>query len=339
MRESTTRGRIALAATALAALAAPELARAHHGTAAVSVAGPEGPGAALETSSPLPLPQGTFFTMMKTEYVPFRKFAFADPENKDYSSFNMLGLGFGVRPWLSAYVFQPFNVKAGDGIGRNAGPGDPNLMLTFGFKYDEGFRLVPERESLDELMDWHFSLSISSTLPLATTGHTDRAGAFFAPDMQLGFGSPAPGVGLAVMKQLTDDLTFLGEVNYQHFFPHTYSFTRYQFGGETRVNAAAVYRVYGKGRFRLDLSGELNFLHLQRDKELNAAGDMEALQASGGGILYAGLGTRLFYGPFSVAVGIRRAALKELNEAQDQQGSEGLEKFRLAATLSYSTRL
>jgi len=327
-----------LACIAFAALAVPGLARAHHGTAAVSVAGPEGPGAALETTSPLPLPQGTLFAMMKTEYVPFRKFAFAEPENKSYSSFNLFALGFGIRPWLSAYVFQPFNVKAGDGIGSNTGAGDPNLMLALGFKYDEGFRLVPEKESLDELMDWHFSLSLSSTLPLATTGHTDRAGAFFAPDMQLGFGSPAPAIGIAALKQLAADLTFLGEVNYQHFFPHTYSFTRYQFGGETRVNAAAVYRVYGKGSFRFDLSGELNFLHLQRDKERNDAGDMEALQASGGGILYAGLGTRLFYGPFSAAVGIRRAALKALNEAQDQQGSEGLERFRLAATLSYSTR-
>ncbi|OFX19413.1 MAG: hypothetical protein A2V77_04155 [Anaeromyxobacter sp. RBG_16_69_14] len=329
---------LSLAATALAALAGPGLVRAHHGTAAVSVAGPEGPGAALETTSPLPLPKGTLFTMMKAEYVPFRKFAFAEPENKDYSSFNMFALGFGIRPWLSAYVFQPLNVKVGDGIGRNSGAGDPNLMLAFGFKYDEGFRLVPEKESLDELLDWHFSVSVSSTIPLATTGHTDRAGAFFAPDMQLGFGAPAPGIGIAVMKQASPDLTFLTEVNYQHFFPHTYQFTRYQFGGETRINTAAVYRVYGRGSFRFDVAGELNFLHLQRDEERNDAGEMEALQASGGGILYAGLGTRLFYGPFSAAVGIRRAALKELNEGPDQQGSEGLEKFRLAATLSYSTR-
>ncbi len=86
-----------LVVAALAALAVPGLARAHHGTAAVSVAGPEGPGAALETTSPLPLPQGTLFTMMKTEYVPFRKFAFAEPANKDTSSFNMFALGFGIR--------------------------------------------------------------------------------------------------------------------------------------------------------------------------------------------------------------------------------------------------
>ena len=323
---------------ALVALACPQMARAHHGVAAVSVAGPEGPGAALETTSPLPLPQGTLFTMVKTEYVPFRKLAFAEPENKDYASFNMAAIGFGIRPFLSAYVFQPFNVKAQDGVGRNTGAGDTNLMLVLGFKYDDGFRLAPEKESLDDLMDWHFSLLLSSTIPVGPTDRTDRAGAFFAPDMQTGFGSPAPGVGVAALKQLTADLTFLGEVNYQHFFPNTYRFTKYQFGGETRVNAAAVYRVYGKGSFRVDVAGELNFLHLQRDQERNDAGQMEPLQASGGAILYAGLGTRFFYGPLSAALGIRRAALKELNEAQDQQGSEGLEKFRLAATVSYATR-
>jgi hypothetical protein len=36
---------------------------------------------------------------------------------------------------------------------------------------------------------------------------------------------------------------------------------------------------------------------------------------------------------------VKRAALKTLNEQADQQGSEGLERFRAALTLSYSTRL
>jgi len=78
-------------------------------------------------------------------------------------------------------------------------------------------------------------------------------------------------------------------------------------------------------------------LHLQRDRERDAAGRMTALQASGGAILYAGLGVRLLYGPLSFALGARRAALKSLNEQDEQQGSEGLENIRAAATLSYST--
>jgi hypothetical protein len=318
-------------------LVAPAAARAHHGVAAVSVAGPEGPGAALETTSPLPLPQGMLFAMVKTEYVPFLRLN-SGPE-KDYSLFNMMALGFGIRPWLSAYVFQPFNVKSTDGEGRNSGPGDTNLMLSLGFKYDEGFRLVPEKESLDELMDWHFSFWAATTLPVGPTEHFNGvAGEAFAPDMQTGFGTLAPSFGIAAMKQLSDGLTWLGEVNYQHFFPHEYSFTRYQFGGEARVNTALIYRVYGKNRFRLDVAGELNGLHLQRDKERNAAGAMESLTASGGAILYGGGGVRVTYGSLSAGLGVRRAFLKDLNEEAEQQGSEGLERLRASFTLSYSTR-
>ncbi len=329
-------GRIPLALAALS-LAGP--ARAHHGVAAVSVAGPEGPGAAMETTCPLPLPQGTLFAMAKSEYVPFQRRASADPTNKSYSSFNMVGLGYGLRPWLSLYVFQPFNVKEQDGVGRDAGPGDTSVMLSFAFKYDQGLQLAPEKESLDDLLDWHFSAWVSSTLPVGPTSARDGAQGFFAPDMQTGFGSPSATVGVAVMKQVTDDLTWLADANYQHFFPHTYDFTRYQFGGETRLDTAAVYRILGSGRFRLDVSGELNGLHLQRDRERNGAGAMEPLQASGGAILYVAAGLRAYYGPFTVGLGIKRAAAKSLNEEASQQGSEGLEKFRAAFTFSYSTPL
>jgi len=321
-----------------ASLAFAGSARAHHGVAAVGVAGPEGPGAALETTSPLPLPEGTLFTMAKTEYVPFQRYAFAEPTNKSYSSFNLVALGYGVRPWMSLYLFQSANVKEQDGVGRNAGVGDTNLMLSLALKWDQGLQLVPEKESLDDLMDWHFSVAVSSTLPIGPTTAKTATGAYFAPDMQTGFGAPSSTVGVAVMKQLTSDFTWLAEASYQHFFPHTYELTRYQFGGETRLNTAGVYRVYGAGRFRLDVSGELNGLQLQRDRQRNDAGSMEPLRASGGAILYAGAGVRAYSGPVSVAFGVKRAALTSLNEAADQQGSEGLERFRAAFTVSYSTR-
>lgn len=314
-------------------------AHAHHGVAAVGVAGPEGPGAALETTSALLLPQSMGFAMLKSELASFQHLSFAEPENKRYSSFNMLALGFGLRPWLSAYVFQPFNVKSQDTIGTNAGLGDTNLMLTFGFKYDEGLRLVPERESLDELKDWHFSVWLSSTIPVGPTEHTDSAGQPFEPDMQTGFGAPSPVVGIAVLKQMTDNVTWLMDVNYQYFFAHTYRFTRYQFGGETRLNTAVTYRLWGRASFRADVAAELSGLLLQRDRERDDIGQMAALKASGGAILYGGLGLRFFYGPFSAALGARRALLKDLNEASEQQGSEGLENVRAALTLSYSTRL
>jgi hypothetical protein len=212
-------------------------------------------------------------------------------------------------------------------------------MLSLALKWDEGLRLVPEKESLDELMDWHFALAVSSTLPVGPTTARTGAGAYFAPDMQTGFGAPSSTVGVSVMKQLASSLTWLAEASTQHFFPHTYAFTRYQFGGETRLNTAAVYRVYGAGRLRLDVSGELNGLQLQRDLQRDGAGAMAPLQASGGTVLYAGAGVRVSYAPFSVALGVRRAALRSLNEAADQQGSEGLERFRAAFTIGYSTRL
>lgn len=211
-------------------------------------------------------------------------------------------------------------------------------MLSFAFKRDQGLQLVPEKESLDDLMDWHFGVGVALTLPVGSTTAKSDPGAYFAPDMQTGFGAPSPTLSMAVMKQLASDLTWLAEASYQHFFPHTYRFTRYRFGGETRLNTAAVYRVYGAGRFRLDLSGELNGLHLQRDRQRNDASAMEPLRASGGAILYAGGGVRAYYGPFSAALGVKRAALTSLNEEADQQGSEGLERFRAAFTLSYSTR-
>ena len=325
-------------AVASVALALAGSARAHHGVAAVGVAGPEGPGAAIETTSPLPLPQGTLFTLAKTEYVPFQPSASAEPHGKSYSSFNLIGLGYGVRPWLSVYAFQPFNVKAQDGLGRNAGAGDTNLMLSLALKWDEGLQLVPEKESLDDLMDWHFGVSVASTLPVGPTAAKGGAGAYFAPDMQTGFGAPSQTLGVSVMKQLTSAVTWLAEASYQHFSPHTYLFTRYQFGDETRVNTAAVYRVYGAGRFRLDLSTELNGLQLQRDRQRDGAGSMQPLRASGGAIVYAVGGVRACSGPFSVALAVKRAALKSLNEQADQQGSEGLERLRAAFTFSYSTR-
>ena len=322
-------------ATVLAVTLAPS-ARAHHGVAAVGIAGPEGPGAAIETTSPLPLPQGAVFGMVKTEYVPYQQLAFAEPTNKQYALFSMAGIGWGIRPWLTLYAFQPYNVKAQETIGRNQGPGDPNLMLSLAFKWDDGLQLVPEKESLDDLEDWHFSTWVASTIPLGATDHLDASGAPFAPDMQIGFGRPSATIGVAAMKQLSPDLTWLADASYQHFVAHDYGFTRYQFGAEARLDTAAVYRMYGRNTVRLDVAGELNGLHLQRDRERSAAGGMEALAASGGAVLYGGVGVRLYWGRAAMGLGIRRAVLKRLNEQDRQQGSEGLERFRAAFTMSVS---
>jgi hypothetical protein len=317
----------------LSTLAAPAL--AHHGTAAVGALGAEGPGAALDTTSPLPLGQGTLFTLVKSEYADFeQRPGFTD--QKTYSSFNTAALGYGIRPWLSAFVFQPYNVKAQDGIGTNSGLGDTNLMLSASFKWDEGLRLVPEKESLDELMDWHFGLYASCTLPVGPTTHRDDHGDLYAPDMQTGFRGASPGLGLSVLKQVSPDFTVLGEVSYQHFFDQSYSEAglRYRFGGETRLNGALAWRAWASGTSRLTIVPEFSILNLQRDRE-----DGVALQASGGTILYGELGARVSLGAFSIGASIKRAVAKSLNEAADQQGSEGLEDFRAALVLGWATRL
>jgi hypothetical protein len=315
-------------------------AQAHHGVAAVGLAEPEGPGAALETTAALPLPQRMAFAMVKSELVSFQeRDRAAFPQQKEFSSFNMLAWGFGITPWLSAYVFQPYNVKSADsGAGSNPGLGDTNLMLSFGWKWDEGLRLIPQKESLDELADWHFLLWASCTLPVGPTEHTDGNGVPFAPDMQTGFGKPSPALGLAILKQVSTNITALAEVNHQRFFAHSYSFTRYRFGAETRLNLAGVYRLYARERVRLDVVAELGGLNLQRDKEDSGEG-LVGLPASGGTILYGGLGARLSLGRVTLALGAKRALLKSLNEASQQQGSEGLENVRVFLSLSTAVPL
>ena len=316
-------------------LAAALPARAHHGGAAVGMAGPEGPGAAIETSSPLPIPQNSLFFMVKSEYVPFRQFDWAQPENKTCSLFDTLVAGYGITPWLTGYLFIPYNVKSQDGVGTNVGFGDPGLYVNLAFKYDEGFKLVPARESLDELMDWHFSVFGYLTVPMGPTVSATRSLEWFAPDMQTGFGSPSFQFGVAAAKQLSADFTWLSDASIQYFLPHTYPFTRYQFGMESRVNTAVAWRAIASPGFRFDIAGEVNFLNLQRDKESVEGGPFEPLQASGGNILYAGLGVRAYIGRFSAALAARTSFARWLNEGADQQGSEGLEWVRVALSLSY----
>lgn len=326
-------------------LLVPLPAHAHHGVASVGFSDPEGPGVGLETTAALTLPRRLGFAMAKSEFVSFqsRDDRVAFPAQKTISWFNLAALGFGVTPWLSAYVFQPYNFKSMDGgYGGNAGLGDTNLMLSFGWKWDEGLRLIPQKESLDELRDWHFLLWAACTLPVGPTEGRGDNGEYFPPDTQTGFGAPSPAVGLAVLKQLSTDFTGLAEINYQYFFAHDYSFTRYQFGAETRVNAALVYRAYAKRRVRIDLVAELVGLSLQRDREdedLAGPAAMTSLRASGGNILYGSLGLRAYLGRIALGLGVKRALRKRLNEGSEQQGSEGLENVRVSFALSGTVQL
>jgi hypothetical protein len=327
----------ALVALVSSSLAVPAL--AHHGTASVGALAVEGPGSAIDTTSPMPLGQGTLFALVKSEFVPFQqRTGFTD--QKEYSSFNTLAVGYGLRSWLSAFVFQPYNLKEQDGVGRNSGLGDTNLLVSVSLKWDEGLKLAPEKESLDELMDWHFGVWGSCTLPVGPTTHLDDNGQYFAPDMQTGFRGPSPGVGLSAMKQLSPDFTVLLEANYQHFFNQDYAQAgyHYQFGGEARLNGALPWRAYAGGTTRVDLVPEFSVLNLQRDKTDQGTAVLTPMQASGGTILYGALGARASFGAVSVSVIVKSAVAKSLNEEAQQQGSEGLERFRAALVVGYGMR-
>jgi len=329
---------VRLAAATLAVLAAVP-ARAHHGVAGVGIAGTEGPGAAIETTSALVLPARTLLFLAKVEHVPFERRAFAEPENKDRSLFTTFALGYGIVPWLTAYVFQPVSQKVQDTLGTSAGLGDTSLMLALGLKWDEGLRLVPEKESLDELEDWHFSVWISSTLPVGSVSRRDDQGEYWAPEMQSGFGSTSPVAGVAALKQLSPALTWLADASYQRFLEHEYAFTTYRFGAELRADTALAWRAWIARGQRLDVIGELLGLRLERDREDDGTGRMAPLRASGGTVVYGGAGLRYTSGAASAAFGLRRAAWKDLDEESRQQGSEGLEEYRATFSLSVSTGL
>jgi hypothetical protein len=326
--------RFALGCLTFVILSAAVSAWAHHGTATVSAIGSEGPGAAIDTTSALPLGQKTLFFLLKSEYADFQQ-RDGFSEQKRYSTFNTLAIGYGIFPWLSAFVFQPFNIKSQQGVGTNSGLGDTNLMVSLALKWDRGLKLVPEKESLDDLEDWHFGLWTACSLPVGSTEHRDNQEQLYAPDMQTGFKGPSPAVGLSLLKQLSADFTVLGEANFQAFFEQRYAKAgyHYRFGAETRVNAALVYRLWASSRSRIDLAPELSMLNLQRDTE-----DGVALQASGGTMLYGQLGVRATFGSFSLAASVKRAIVKGLNEEDEQQGSEGLENIRAALVLGYALR-
>jgi hypothetical protein len=324
---------------AVALLAGARPARAHHGGATGGFLGAEGPGAGIETTSALPLPEQTLLLLAKTEYARFRHLDRAEPFNKDHVSFTTLGVGYGVTPWLTAYAFAPWAVKAQDGIGTSSGPGDPSVLLALGFKWDEGLRLVPEKESLDELADWHFSVWGATSIPLGSVSRRDARGEYFEPEMQSGFGAPSVTAGVAALKQLSRTVTLLADASLQRFFPHTYAFTRYEFGAETRAGLAAAWRALARPGLRLDVVGELSGLDLERDREAGAAGALEPLGASGGAILYAGVGVRAALGRVGLALALKRAALTALHEAARQQGSEGLEVYRATAVVTWAMGL
>jgi hypothetical protein len=320
---------LALSFLALSLLALPAL--GHHGVAGLGAAGLRGPGAPLESAASTVLPEGTWLGYLKIDDARYRTYEWAAP-NARYARFSMLGVGVGVTSWFSAYAFLPYNEKVEEAGGQNSrGVADASIMGQIGFKYDNGFKLVPKNESLDDLEDWHFSVIVGTTLPTGDANHRLDDGTI-DPGKSLGFGKPAYTLGLTTSKMLTDRLTLSLEASTMRFRRYTYDDGQtMRFGDEKRLNAALAYRGWtmADSMFRLDPVLEVQYLGLGRDEA-----DGVAEQGTGGRILYALPGVRAYYQNMSFALGVKTPIWTRLNESDQQQGAEGKEKYRVIFSAS-----
>jgi hypothetical protein len=322
---------------ALAVAALP--ASAHHGVAGLGAASLDGPGAPVEQSSSATLPEGKLFTYLKVDYADWKTYSSATDDEADYSTFWMAGLGYGVTPWLSLYAFLPYHDKVDENDWFNThGFADVAVNATLGFKYDDGFRLVPERESLDDLEDWHFTLYAGATLPTGNPNLRDRDGNI-DKGKSTGFGEPTFTLGATASKMLDERWTLNFDLSNLWFQENTYDadpahggerFTG-QFGDEFRFNTALIYKAYTRpeARFRLDALVELNYLYLGRDEE-----DGVPERATGGDVLYVMPGARAYWDKLSFALGVKLPVVQDLNEADEQQGAEGKERYRVIFSVS-----
>lgn len=310
----------------VACLASPAL--AHHGVAGVGAAALEGPGAPVESASSATLPAGKTLLYLKVDHAPFKTY---DPDptapESHHSQFWMAGIGYGFTPWLSAYVFAPYNIKKDEAGGLNSqGWADLSFMGQIGFKYDGGLKLVPANESLDDLEDWHFTVFGGGSLPTGSANHRLADGGI-DPGKSLGFGKPSYSLGLTATKVLGRTLTFNLETSIIRFQEYTYGDgNRVRFGAEDRINGSLAHRLITDPDRRVRLDGviEAQYLALGRDVE-----DDVGAQATGGKVLYLMPGVRLYKDNMSLAVGVKKAAWTRLNESSRQQGAEGKEKYRL----------
>ncbi len=261
----------------------------------------------------------------------------------DRFTFTNTLIGYGLRDYLTLYVLFPFGIKEQDTLGKSSGMGDPEIFLHYGFKYGarEGFKgWYPFNE--DDVAgkeytqaDWKFGLHASMTIPFGDIGNKDNNGSTFPMGMQPGFAVPSYNFTAIMSKMITSHLTFNMDTAFRAFALAPGA-DGGKPGNEWRVNGALTYEVFeDKDTFlsRVDLVGEANFLNLQKDL------DSERIQddATGGSMLYLSPGLRLtLYDRASLGVLIKFPTVKNLNNEDQQQGAEGLEKYRAVATFSLS---
>jgi Putative MetA-pathway of phenol degradation len=319
--------------TLLMFLMIPTLTFAHHGVASLGVAGLEGPGAPVESSSSATLPDGAWLGTLKLDYAVFDTHTPARDDEGDRNAFWIYGIGYGVTPGLSLYAFVPYSVKKlEDNSIISAGFTDISLMGVYGFKWDEGLRRIPSSESLDDLQDWHFTLYGGLTLPTGDADFRDGAGNI-DPGLSLGFGTTSQLAGTTATKAFDNGLTMVLDGSWIGFRENTYADdTTMLFGTEWRLNTALTQRLLidADSKLRLDANLEANFLALGRDR----ADDVDEA-GTGGRVLYLLPGLRLYKGSTSLGLGWKMPVWTDLNEDDMQQGAEGGETGRFI--LSWST--
>ena len=306
---------------------------AHHGVAGLGVAGLEGPGAPIEAATSTVLPEGKLLGYLKLDRAEYEKSAPnpANPES-DYADFWLAGIGYGFTSWFSAYALIPYHHKIDETGGYDtSGTADISVFAQIGFKYDDGLKLIPGNESLDELEDWHMTFFGGFTIPTGDPDLRDSNGNI-DPGKSTGFGQPSFIFGFTATKMLTPRWTYNLELSGILFQEHEYADgNRTKFGSELRFNNAGIYRAWSSAekKQRLDFALELQYLQLGRDVS-NGTDEL----ATGGKILYLVPGLRYYFGDTSVAVGYKNHFWTELNEEDQQQGGEGTEDYRFIFTLS-----
>ncbi len=309
-------------------------AQAHHGVAGLGAAGLAGPGATIETATSSVLPAGSTLLYGKMDYSSF-ELENPDPAEPEglYANYLMLGLGHGFSSWFSGYVFLPYHVKVDEPGGYDTrGFADMSLFGQVGFRYYDGFELIPENESLDDLEDWHFTLFGGFTLPTGEPNLRDANGEI-DPGKSTGFGNPSFTAGLTATKMLSPRWTLNSELSGTWFQSYRYEDgVEGKFGTETRFNSALIYRAHTdpERSKRVDAVLELQYLGLGRDQS-NGVGE----PATGGDIVYLVPGVRLSIDQVSIAAGVKLPVWTDLNEESEQQGAEGGERYRLVLSASW----
>ncbi|MBE0597329.1 MAG: hypothetical protein IH614_08670 [Desulfuromonadales bacterium] len=238
-----------------------------------------------------------------------------------------------LHPALTGTLVVPYYIKRTEGIGSNEGLSDVKLQLTYGFHLDPGTgfsRNTAEDTAITLEGKERTYLAASAMLSIPSGDHRQRLDdGSVDPGMQPGFGAPAYTLGLTAARAF-GPLTINAEVSADFFTERD----NFQFGSELRGNLAGVYKLYGNTSSAISKVAcilELNYLHLGRDRE-----DGEGLDGTGGDILYVSPGLRFALpGNANLRMLVKLPVWKSLNEESDQQGAEGLEKYRLITTVSF----